>query len=344
VIRDRVSTPRRGARFADLKVAAVVDEFTRASLAPEVRLLSLDARLWPIEIAWFRPDFVFVESAWRGHSDTWKKKIASYPGRRRSVHLPALLFACRRLGIPTAFWNKEDPVHYDRFVAAAAGFDAVFTTAAERVADYRRDLGHDRIAALPFAVQPAIYHPDPGADPRPRADRILFAGSYGESHFPERRRQLEMLLDGALAVPGAELCIFDRNAAAVDPDKRFPDRFAPHIAGSRSYRALADEYRAARVGLNVNSVTDSPTMFSRRVVEMLACGLPVVSAPGRGITELLGDLVTVVDSADQARAACAALLTDRPRWTDLSSRGAAAVAADHTIESRLAQVVEEVLG
>lgn len=334
----RVSRPRPGARFADLRVAAVVDEFTRASLAPEVQLLSLDARLWPLELLSFRPDFLFVESAWRGHRDGWKTKIASYRGRR-SRRLAALVAACRRLGIPTAFWNKEDPVHYDRFIAAARRFDVVFTTAAERVDDYRRDCRHDRVAALPFAVQPDIYSPGT----QERADRIVFAGSYGESHFPERRRQLEMLLDGALAVDGAELRIFDRNAAAGDPDKVFPDRFAPHIAGARDYRELAAEYRAARIGLNVNSVTDSPTMFSRRVVEMLACGLPVVSGPGRGMTELLGDLVTAVDTTDQAREACAALLSDPDRWQALSTRGAEIVLAEHTIADRLAIVVDRVL-
>lgn len=339
----RISRPRPGAPFADLKVAAVVDRFTRASLAPEVQLLSLDARLWPIELARFRPDLVFVESAWRGRRDTWKGMIASYPGRRRSLRLQALAWACRRLQIPSAFWNKEDPVHHDRFIAAARLFDAVFTTAAETVDDYRRACGHDRVGVMPFAVQPEIYRPLDLI----RSERIVFAGSYGESHFPERRRHLEMVLDGALAAAaaaGAELRIFDRNAVAGDPDKIFPDRFAPHIAGARGYRELAAEYAAARVGLNVNSVTASPTMFSRRVVEMLACGLPVVSAPGLGMTELLGDLVTVVDSADAARDACAALLADRDGWRRRSERGAAVVAAEHTIADRLGAVVELLLG
>ena len=338
MIAGRVSRPRAAAPYADLKVAAVVDEFSRASLAPEVQLLSLDARLWPVELALFRPDLLFVESAWRGHAGGWKQKIASYPGRRRSIRLRALVHICRRLQIPAVFWNKEDPVHYDRFIDSARLFDAVLTTAAERVADYRRDCGHQRVATMPFAVQPAIYHPT-GAG---RSERVVFAGSYGESHFPERRRQLELLLDGALAA-GADLAIFDRNAAVEDPDKVFPERFRPHIAGARDYRALAGEYNAARIGLNVNSVTDSTTMFSRRVVEMLACGLPVVSAPGLGMSELLGDLVTTVDTADQARDACVKLLSEPDHWRRQSARGIEVIAAHHTVADRLAAVVELVL-
>src|SRR5699024_11764963 len=40
--------------------------------------------------------------------------------------------------------------------------------------------------------------------------------------------------------------------------------------------------------LNVNSVLNSPTMFSRRVVEIPACGGIVLSSYGRGILETLG--------------------------------------------------------
>ena len=335
----RASQPRRSARFAELRVAAVVDEFTRASLAPEVQLLSLDARIWPIELIWFRPHFLFVESAWRGHRDGWKGRIASYPGQRPSRRLAALVFACKRLGIPTAFWNKEDPVHYDRFITAARHFDHVFTTAAEVSGDYERDCGA-AATALPFAYQPEIYAAGEGQ----RAARIVFAGSYGESHFPVRRRQLEMLLDGALAVEDAELRIFDRNAVVGNQDKLFPDRFRPYIAGARDYRQLADEYRSARVGLNVNSVTDSTTMFSRRVVEMLACGLPVVSGPGRGMSEVLGDLVTIATTVEQVRDACAELARGGEEFDLRSRRGIEVVSSGHRVVDRLTVITERVLG
>lgn len=326
------SSPANDAPYRHLRVAAVVDEFTRASLAPEVKLFNLDARLWPIELARFRPDLIFVESAWRGAGDSWKGKIASYEGRRRSRMLSALRLAARAARIPTAFWNKEDPVHFDRFIDAARGFDFVFSTAREKLDDYRRVLGlpTSHVAALPFGVQPRIYSPpQPGA---PRSDAVVFAGSFGESHFPERRRQLEMLLDGALEADG-ELVIFDRTAVAPNPDKAFPTRFRHAIRGSRDYRALADEYRRARVGLNVNSVTGSETMFSRRVFEMLACGLPVVSGPGRGIEVLLPGMVRVVSSAVEARDAICSPIEPDPT----------AVIGDHSMARRL-EIVARAVG
>ncbi len=327
-----MSAPAADAPFRHLRIAAVVDDFTRASLAPEVRLLNLDATWWPVQLARFRPDLLFVESAWRGHEGGWSGKIAAYPDRRRSVRFAALRAAARAARIPTAFWNKEDPVHYDRFVESARGFDHVFTTAVEQLDHYRRDLGLSRmrVGVLPFAVQPRIYSPGESK----RDDRVVFAGSYGEPHFPERRRQLEMLLDGALAAR-AQLQIFDRTAREPNPDKAFPRRFQRYIAGSRDYRALANEYRSARVGLNVNSVTNSETMLSRRVFEMLACGLQVVSGPSKAIAALLPGLVTIVQTSREAAEAIEAVEAD----TDAAAE---TVLQEHTIAARLSEVFAQI--
>ncbi len=78
-----------------LRVAAVVDEFTRACLAPEVTLVNLHARLWRAQLAAFRPDFLFVESAWRGASNSWHRRLASYPNRDDQT-IARLVRHCRR--------------------------------------------------------------------------------------------------------------------------------------------------------------------------------------------------------------------------------------------------------
>ena len=46
-------------------------------------------------------------------------------------------------------------------------------------------------------------------------------------------------------------------------------------------------YRAYKIFLNVNSVHESPTMFSRRVFELLSSYTNVLSTPSVGITEIL---------------------------------------------------------
>jgi len=316
-----------------LRVAAVLDEFSRACLEPDVTLLSLDARLWRMQLAWFRPDLLFVESAWRGSRDSWKFKIASYDDHGEDSTLARLVAHCRAKQIPTVFWNKEDPVHFDRFVRSASHFDYIFTTDEAVVPEYERQCSKPRGSVRPllFAAQPELHHPV-GAHPD---DLVCFAGSYGEPQFPQRRLDLEMLLDASTDYP---LEILDRTAGNKMADRAFPERFQPYVVGSLDYRALADKYRLCKVFLNVNSVRESRTMFSRRVFELLACGASVVSSPSVGIAELFGDTVAVTTSRDQAERAVRRFIEDRDHRLETSARGIRRVCCAHTYEDRMREV------
>ena len=117
-------------------------------------------------------------------------------GDRPSPELTALVAWCRAEGIPTVFWNKEDPPNYDRFLETARLFDQVFTVDAERIPDYQRDLGHDRIDLLPFAAQPRIHNPVRRA---PKTRDIAFAGTWFAEKHPERREQMAYVLGPAPA-------------------------------------------------------------------------------------------------------------------------------------------------
>src|SRR5699024_11010786 len=75
-------------------------------------------------------------------------------------------------------------------------FDYVFTTDVNKVPEYRRLLGHDRVDTLMFAAQSAIHNPL-----RPtvghQARDIAFAGMYFAHKYPERREQMQLLLGAA---------------------------------------------------------------------------------------------------------------------------------------------------
>src|SRR5690606_42129684 len=60
----------------------------------------------------------------------------SYYSDEEFAPLSELLAHCRSQGIPSLFWNKEDPVHFDRFRKAAALCDHVFTTDSRRIIPY----------------------------------------------------------------------------------------------------------------------------------------------------------------------------------------------------------------
>lgn len=319
-----------------LRVASILDEMSQACFAPECELVPLSLERWAEQLDEAQPDLLLVESAWNANGGEWQYRIAEYP-RKDLVGLPALralLDGCRERGIRTAFWNKEDPVHFERFSAAAALFDHVFTTDARCVERYQALLGERTVTPLPFAAQPRIHNPIAAVPARSASP--CFAGAWYRDRHPDRRQALEALLDAARP---HGLVIYDRRFGADDDAFGFPDRFAPHILGKLPYERVLDVYKSHRVFLNANSVVDSPTMCSRRVFELAACDTAIVSTPGAALAALLGEgTVEEVGEEATAAAALARLLEDdgeRARRTRAARR---AVFADHTYAERLATI------
>jgi hypothetical protein len=69
-------------------------------------------------------------------------------------------------------------------------------------------------------------------------------------------------------------------------------------------------YKAYKIFLNVNSVTESPTMCARRVFELSACGTPVVSGHSRALENVFGDLVRLSSAPAQTTEALVGLMKD----------------------------------
>jgi len=322
-----------------LRVASVLDEMSEACLGPECELVPLRLEGWAEQLDQRRPDLLLVESAWNGNGGEWQHRIAKYP-RKDLAGLPALralLDGCRERGIPTAFWNKEDPVHFERFAEAAALFDHVFTTDARCVERYRALPGGARtVTPLPFAAQPRIHNP--AAVVPERSSSPCFAGAWYRDRHADRRRALAALLDAARP---RGLVIYDRSFGGKDGAFGFPERFAPHVLGGLPYERILDVYRSHRVFLNANSVADSPTMCSRRVFELAACDTAILSTPGEALGALLGD-GTIDEAADEASAAAALerLLGDEPERRRRARAARRRVFAEHTYAARLATIAE----
>jgi len=323
---------------ARLRVAAILDEMSAACFASECDLVPLGLEGWAEQLDGRRPDLLLVESAWNGNGGEWQYRIAQYP-RKDLVGLPALralLDGCRERGIPTAFWNKEDPVHFERFAEAAALFDHVFTTDARRVERYRALPGERTVSPLPFAAQPRIHNP--AAAVPERSASPCFAGAWYRDRHPDRRAALAALLDAARA---HGLVIYDRRFGGDDDAFGFPERFAPRVLGKLPYERILDVYKSHRVFLNANSVADSPTMCSRRVFELAACDTAILSTPGAALSALLGEgLIEEAGDEGEAAAALERLLGDEEERRRRTRAARRKVFAEHTYAARLATIAE----
>jgi spore maturation protein CgeB/SAM-dependent methyltransferase len=335
-----VSAVQSGARKKNVKtltVGCILDEFTAACFAPECSLVTFRPDNWENVLERSPIDMLFVESAWRGNEGAWQYKIVSVP---KGHELDDLIKYCRSKNIPTVFWNKEDPVHFDRFIKSASLFDYVFTTDSDCVPRYRENLQHDRISALPFAAQATLHHPVLETE---RLHNVCFAGAYYGLSHDERRKDMDLILKPALEYG---LHIFDRQHGMVGPaadQYRFPAIYQPAIKGYLSYDQLVKAYKRYRVFMNVNSVKTSPTMFSRRIFELLACGTPVISAYARGIENLLGsDIVAFSGSEEETKKHLDRLLGNDSEWARASARGIRAVFDRHTYAERWQTLCQKV--
>lgn len=277
---DDLANKKRRNRRRNLNVLMVADEFTVVSFSEEWNqvLPTPDNYLSVLDKGEF--DLLFVESAWEGNGGTWRYHLVGQSAPRPAI--VDLVKQCKARGIPTVFWNKEDPPHFEEFLDTASLFDYVFTTESAKVPEYIQRLGHDRVHVLGFAVQPAVHNPATVAR-IPRDGKAVFGGMYFREKYPERREQMNYLLPGAAKYG---LDIYTRDVK--EERYRFPKELEKHIVGSLPYPQMVAAYHYYRVVLNVNSVPTSQSMVARRIFEATACGAAVVSPPTPAIDNYFG--------------------------------------------------------
>ncbi len=166
-----ISDPNIKRYTSDLNIACILDEFTTECLTYEVNLTKVTQEDWQSQMEANNIDFLLVESCWRGNDGNWGTLTKGSSGGRK---LSPLLQYCKKNDIPTVFWNKEDPPHYDKFGAIAKLFDVAITTDINMVERYKADFGID-VYPLSFGAQPKIHNPSPII---PKLEKAVFAGSY----------------------------------------------------------------------------------------------------------------------------------------------------------------------
>lgn len=284
-------------------------------------------------------DFVLMESAWRGHQDDWLYSFTS-PGLKHA-NAQALVALLERLRAttdkPIVMINKEDPLHFEKFLPIMKYADHIFTTDEEMVDGYLKNTKAISATALPFAANMAVTNPVNRV--REPQEDLCFAGSYYSEGHEERSRQMNYMLEPIVEFKGA---IYDRMSVHENPRYHFPERFRPFIRPAVDFREMTSLYRRFKVFLNVNTIVSSPTMMSRRVYELLASGTPVVSAPSKALEEQFSGIVPMATTAQEARDEVQKLLEDDRHWWKTSQKGIREVALKHQYKHR-ADLMREVI-
>ena len=332
--------PKAKPRNQHINIVSISDKFTYECFRYEANFIPLTKKNWKAEIDASNPVMFFVESAWNGNDGEWTYTMASYKKHLGDPLREAIKY-CKSKNIPVVFWNKEDPTNYDVFIDVAADCDYIFTTDGNIIEKYKSRVGHERVYPLAFAAQPAIHNPIRDKRKNLPTYEVCFAGSWYNNGHDTRRIQTEIVLGGAME---RELHIYDRmlHAKQHRESRIFPAQYQPFIVGSLNYEQMVTAYRQYKVFLNINTVQDSPTMFSRRVFEILACGTPVVSTPSDGMKKMLGEHVYVVNNNKETKDVIQKLFDseqDREKYAHISARHCL---QHHSYQQRFKTVLETI--
>lgn len=321
------------AKLSDLRVAAIMDEFTFNAYRDCCEVKAVTPEGWREEIGLLRPHLLFIESAWDGKDGLWQRKISN-----ASQELRDLIAHCRHSGIPVLFWSKEDPVHFKTFLDTAKLVDFVFTTDIDCIKHYKLALGHERVYLLPFATQPRAHDP---VERYSRKPGFCFAGSY-YVRYPTRQKDFANLIAAVSKL--APVDIYDRNHGKTHPNYIFPEQYQRYIQGNLSFDQIDVAYKGYQFGININTVKHSQTMFARRVFDLLASNTVTVSNYSRGLRLAFGDLVIGSDDSDELLRKLKPLVDDPLRMSKFRLAGLRKVMHEHTYQHRLGYLVEKVFG
>lgn len=317
-----------------IKFISILDEISHTSFESEFKLFQLNKASFETQIKGSTSLGFFIESCWKGNFGAWEYAFTSPNLQHQNAQnlLKALDIAKNR-NFPIVFWNKEDPMHYDKFLPISSKCDVIFTTDSNKVKDYQRDIPNAKVDTLLFAANINICNPANRF--RREHENVCFAGSYYGVGHDDRKKQMDALLPTIIKFKGA---IYDRMSQTGSERYAYPRKYRKFIRPAVPFREIVDIYKQFKIFLNVNTITDSPTMMSRRVYELLACGTPVISTPSLAIDEQFKGIVQVAKNAKEANKIAKRLLENEWEWLRISHLGYREVMLKHTYEHRAIQI------
>src|SRR5690606_11163781 len=123
---------------------------------------------------------------------------------------------------------------------------------------------------------------------------------------------------------------------------KFPEIYRQYIVGKLNYNDMIKAYRLYQVFLNVNSVNDSETMFSRRVFEILASGTNVISSKSIGIEKLFPEIVFVSKDEQDTRNYLEVLTNNVELARRRAVKGIREVYSKHLYSHRFQEILNKV--
>lgn len=266
-----------------LNILGIFDEMFLSSISKlfNITLCSIDDNYTiPDNI-----DYFVVESCWNGNNGAFRGEIVNKP-----TGLTTIINKCKERKIPTIFINKEDYINYNSFIASAKLFDYIFTTDINCIEKYKNDCPDSKgIYNCSFFIN--IQDVTKNIHSKSIiSNSLLFAGTFTHREHGTRCEDMIKLMDTSIA-NDLKLDIINRNSNVNALDV-YPNKYAKYLHESISYDDLIHRvHNNYEYILNLNSVSNSETMFARRIIECLVQKKLIISNYSPAIDKYFKNIV-----------------------------------------------------
>ena len=278
-----------------VKIAIVADEFLYDSWKDTADFIYITPDTYKDVV--HEVDFLLIASAWRGLKNEWR--LMGTEGSENNLVIHEVIDFYKKENKKVVFYSKEDPPNYEHFLPIAKKCDIIFTSCVEKVEDYKRDCKNDRVYVMEFCINPMFHNPI-GMQNKNKREGVFFAGSW-MIKYPDRIKSMEIMLDGVLAAK-KPLIIADRNFSLNNITYFFPEKYYSYLCKEIPHDYLQKVHKLYNWAININSITDSKTMFANRVYELQANGVLMLSNYSIGVAEKFDEIFFIKTQEDVKKA------------------------------------------
>lgn len=271
---------------ANINVGIITDEFMYNYYKDAVNLHYISPDNYKEEIDSGNLDFILFVSCWHGMFGR-----EDYSGEHKRKHLCDMLKYAKAHGVTIVFQTIEDPTNYNVFINIAREADYIFTTDVNMIEQYKKDTGNDKVYYLGYGINPQFHNPIGSFAKRKKENNsIFFAGSWAD-RYPERCRDMKLLFDGVIKTGNHNLVIADRNMNINGYE--FPDEYSKYLIPPIDHALLQKVHKLFDFTINLNTITNSPTMCAMRVYEIQALGGLLISNYALAVSNTFPGVFTV---------------------------------------------------
>ncbi len=256
----------------DLNIGIICDEFLYRTFENVANFIYITPKNY---IKYLNSlDLLFVVSTWTGLKGEWEGMSFTISQSDNRDAVFEVIEEYKKNNIKIVFYSKEDPPNYDRFVDIAKECDYIFTTAVEKIDDYKRDCNNEHVFLLEFGINP-LYHNPIGIKVKKFDNSIIFAGSWYKK-FPERAKIMSSFFDNFIE-NNIDFKIVDRHFYQVKEIHMYPEKYQKFIYPSIEHKKLQKLHKLYNFNISFSTVTDSQTMMPNRNYELMAIGSLIIS-------------------------------------------------------------------